>query len=708
MIRIRPLLAASVAALAFPLAAHADDQSSAHRDSHDHPQGEIVVAAHPPVDFGLLASATTLEGDTLIAQTRGQIGETLARLPGVSATSFSPGASRPVLRGFDGDRIRVLVDGIGTVDASSVSADHAVVFDPLSTDHIDVLHGPSVLLFGGQAIGGAVNALDKRIPRRIPATITGTAIGGYGSAADERSVGGAIDVPLGDRFAVHIDASWRKSDDLRVGGFVNSPSLRDDLLADAAAHRAEGEAEEAADLEETAALSGRLPNSGARTSTLGAGAAFIDAGGNIGVSVQRFDSRYGVPLRPGAGHHHEGEEGTPAEEEDHAGEAVSIDLVQTRVDLRAGINLSGPFRSFQVRGAHGDYRHTEFEGQEIGTRFFGKGLEIRGDLIQSELGGWRGRSGIQYATRTLEAVGAEAFVPGYEVGRVGVFTLQSLALGAGFETELSGRYERASVRSAAAGFDRTFDLWSGGAGLSFAPAERWKIGVNYIRGARSPAPEELLSDGVHVATQSYELGNTAFGVETSDSFEGYIRRDGDRISASITAYITDFNRFIAALPNGDEVDEVPVFAYTQLPARFQGFEASARLVPVRWGTGAVRVDLSADYTHARLKGVGPAPRIPPLRLRGGLEVEQGGLRLRGEVEWNERQDRVAAYESVVPGFTLVNLGADWHPFGEDGSVTLIASIDNLLDADARGAASFTRDFVPLAGRDARITAVLRF
>lgn len=702
------LASAMVAALAISPARAQSDTSVDRQSTHDSDGNEgrdIVVAGHPPIDFGLMAGTATLDGDRLVAQTRGQIGETLARLPGVSATSFAPGASRPVLRGFDGDRIRVLVDGIGSIDASSVSADHAVVFDPLTVDHIDVLHGPAVLIFGGQAIGGAVNALDKRIPRTVPQTITGTVLSSYGTAARERSIGGAIDVPIGDRFVAHLDGNWRKSGDVRIGGLVNSPALRAQLLDEAVEHRAEGETSEADEFAELAGLSGRIPNSGARSYTLGGGLAFIDARGNLGVSVQRFDSRYGVPLRPGSGHAH-GEEGDVGQE--HEEEDVSIGLVQTRVDLRGAIDLGGLFDNLQFRGAYGDYRHIEFEGDEVGTRFDGNGVEFRADLIQSDRDGWRGRSGVQLLSRKMTIAGDEAFVPNNQVDRIGIFTLQSVKLGGGFEIEGAGRFERASVKAPQIGFDRSFDLWSGAAGLSFAPADGWKVGVNYTRGARAPSPEELLSDGLHVATQSYERGDPGFAIETSDGFEAYLRYLTPRAQFSLTGYMTDFGRFIAARPTGAAVEGLPVFQYAQLPARFKGFEASGSVEAFRWSGGALQIDAAADYTHAQLKGIGPVPRIPPLRLRGGAEVQHGDLRLRGEIEWNEKQTRVAAFENPVPAFTFVNLSADWHPMGEQGPVTLVLAADNLFDVVGRRAASFTRDFVPLPGRDIRITAKLAF
>jgi iron complex outermembrane receptor protein len=695
------LVAAFLAGTAFALPAYAQDHApdpggAHHADPHDDgssdDEQDIVVSGHLPSDSGLLASTVSLQGDDLVSEMRGQIGETLARLPGVSATSFAPGASRPVLRGLDGDRVRVLVDGIGSIDASNVSADHAVVFDPLTVDHIDVVHGPAVLLFGGQAIGGAVNALDKRIPRSVPDGASATFIGSYGTAADERSVGGAADLALTDRLVAHVDANWRKSDDLRVGGYVNSAPLRDELLTDAAAHRDAGETDEADELERLAGIKGRVPNSAARSYTLGAGLAFIDAGGNLGVSVQPFDSRYGIPMRPGA------DEEAP----------VSIDLVQTRVDMRGAVNIGGFLDSLQFRGAYGDYRHVELEGDEAGTKFSGEGVEFRSDLVQADNNGWKGRSGIQLVERSLSVVGAEAFVPNNEVSRFGVFTLQSLGLGAGFEVEAAGRYETAGVKAVSVGFDRDFDLWSGALGLSWVPSDGWKVGANYIRGARAPAPEELLSNGMHAATQSFEIGDPTFRKETSDVFEAYVRYNNGGTSLSLTGYVTDFDGFITALPTGETQEDLPVFQYQQLPARFKGFEASGSFEAFRWDGGVLKLDASADYTHAQLKNVGPVPRIPPLRFQGGVEAEMGSLHLRGDVEWNDSQPRVSEFEFPVKSFTVVNLSADWHPMGEEGPVTLILDANNIFDVVGRRAASYTRDFVPIAGRDIRLTAKLSF
>src|SRR6186713_2105462 len=228
------LLAATSLVLSTPVFAQDEPAPAAdtppQADDDDY-HGEIVVTASGLGRLDVLAGTSVVEGTELQRNQAGQIGEVLAKIPGVSATSFSPGASRPVLRGFAGDRVRVLVDGIGAIDASNVSADHAVTIDPLTADRIEVLRGPAVLLYGSSAIGGAVNVIDKRIPRRVPSEqVHVDANAALDSAYDLREGGASLDAPLGDAFAFHADGSYRTSDNVEIPGFVASESLRQDLF----------------------------------------------------------------------------------------------------------------------------------------------------------------------------------------------------------------------------------------------------------------------------------------------------------------------------------------------------------------------------------------------------------------------------------------------------------------------------------------------
>lgn len=710
---LRTSTATSILALTFLSSpAFAQQQTADDRTEDDfHRTGEIVVTAPYFERLNLLAGTSALSGEDLAQQSRGQIGDTLLSLPGVSATSFTPGSSRPVLRGFQGNRVAVLTDGIGNIDASNTSADHAVTIESLTTERIEVLRGPAVLLFGGQAVGGAVNAIDKRIPRAIPEeAVHVDVLAGYGSAADEWSGGVSFDVPLADRFVVHADGSYRKSDDLRIGGYQLSPVLRAEILDLADEEESEGNLGEADELREAAENRGRVPNSAVETWTAGLGTAFIDDGGNLGVSFSIYDTKYGIPGRPGVGHHEEeatgtGEQLSMAEGDE---EAVTIGLRQYRADLRGEVETGGGFLDkITFRAGYADYQHTEFEGDAVGTIFKSKGFEGRAEAVQANRDGWRGASGIQYLSRDFEAIGAEAFVPPNRTRQLGLFSLQEFDLG-GLHLEAALRYDRVQQEAQTLGLARNFNNVSAAFGAAYLFGDL-KVGINASRTGRAPSVEELFSDGPHIATQAYEIGNPDLNSEKAWNAELYARFDSSNVDATVTVYSNWFDGFIYEDATGAEEDDLPVFQYFQNDARFWGFEADVSARVGRVGGFDVVVDGVADYTRASISnGGGPVPRIPPLRLLGGLELQSGNLDLRGEVEWADKQRRNAAFETETEGFTLVNASASWRPFGGNRNISLIASANNLFDVTARRAASFTKDYVPLAGRDFRLTARFSF
>lgn len=703
------LLLASTAFAAVP--ATAQDASPAPRTGdhvHEEQPGDIVVTANFVRELDLLAGTSVLTGTELTRDLRPQIGDTLARLPGVSATSFSPGASRPVLRGFQGERIRVLTDGIGSIDVSNTSADHAVTIDPLTAERIEVLHGPAVLLFGSQAIGGAVNVLDRRIPRAIPdEAVHIDGIAAYGSAANERSVGASVDAPLGGGFVAHWDGSYRNTDDLEVGGFVLAPSLRAEQFAIAAEEDAEGHAEEAAEARELANLRGKIPNTATETRTLGGGLALIRDGGSLGFSVSWYDSDYGVPSRPGASHHHEegGEEGG---EEGHGEAPVTIGLEQIRADLRGEINVHGGFiDALRVRLAAADYEHTEFEGEEVGTVFKTQGMEGRADLVQSDRGGWRGVSGIQFFNRDFEAIGAEAFVPPNTTSQFGIFTLQEYDAGRlGLEAAL--RREHTDVEAHTMGISRDFVAHSAALGASYELTDRVKIGANVSRAERAPSAEELFSNGPHIATQAFEIGDPALDKEKSWGAEAYVRAQTNDYKLSVSFFANWFDDYIFEAATGEEEDELPVFQYFQRDARYYGFEAEASATLFSAGSFKFVGDVVTDYVRATIKQGGPVPRIPPLRILGGIEAQSDKIDGRIEAEWSDDQQRVATLETPTDSHTLVNASVAWHPWGKANPTTFLVSANNIFDVDARRHASFTKDYVPMAGRDIRVSARFSF
>jgi len=692
----------------------ASDRSAPASGTSRSPGQEVIVTA--PIrqsEADVLQGTSVLTGEALARDLRPSIGETLARLPGVSATSFGPSASRPILRGFQGERIRVLTDGIGSIDVSNTSVDHAVVIDPLLADRVEVLRGPSALLFGSSAVGGVVNVVDRRIPRAVPENgYRLDALANYGSAANERSGSASADVAVGQHLVLHADGSYLKSDDLEIGGYALSPAARAAALGQVGLPQVVEPGEEPIDFAASAAIRGHLPNTASRTWTAGGGASIVTDTGSLGVSYSHYDSLYGVPVRY-------------ATEVGQEQEAPRLDLKQDRVDLRGEVETGGGvLERVRLRVGHADYRHAELEEDgTAGTVFRNNGTEGRLELVQARRGGWQGASGIQYVNRLFDVDGEEAFVPRNETNQTGLFTLQQLDLGR-VRAEAGARYEWSSLSARTALDDdrffrgrRSFQALSGSLGASYGLGDQVRVGLNGSYTERAPSAEELFANGPHAGTQAYELGNAGFRLERSYGLEATLHAHTDTFNLDVSAYHSWFRNYIsenqvdaavcgaAAAPSGRDVD-LPCFQYQQADARYWGLEADASLLLARVGATRINADLVGDYVHATIDDAGPVPRIPPLRLLGGLEAQGERFTVRGEVEQVFRQDRVTDFETETPGYTLVNASISLRPFGRENRTTLLLSANNLLDVTARRHASFLKDFAPLAGRDLRAT--LRF
>ncbi|GGD85784.1 TonB-dependent receptor [Tsuneonella deserti] len=652
-------------------------------DLHNREGGEIIVTATGLKRLDMLAGTTAVEGLELQRSQAVQIGEVLMNQPGVSMSGFAPGASRPVLRGFSGNRVKLLIDGIGSIDASNVSDDHAVAVDPFNAERIDILRGPAVLLYGSQAIGGAVNIIDKRIPLRLPEeTVHFDGLVSGNTAADLRQGAASFDMPLGQGFAAHLDGGYSRTGDLKVPGFTVAGPLRRDLLARAGSLEA-SDPSLAAALRRQATQRDVLPNSGSQTWSVTGGAAFFSGDSNLGASLGYYDTTYGVPARPAS------EEAEP----------VHIGLQQWRGDLRAVLALgAGLFDRIESRAAYSHYQHTEFEGDTPGTTFNVEGMEARAELVQTERSGWSGSTGLQYTFRHLDTVGEERVQPRNLSESIALFALQEVPLGA-FRMQLAGRYEHASVSAPELRFDRRFSTVSGALGLTYSMPSGLDIGINANRVSRAPSPEELLTDGYHEATQAYERGDPSLKPERAVGGELFARGRLGPADVSVTGFYNRFTGYIYEANTGQFIDGAPVLQQMQGDADYYGAEGELDMPLVRTDGLSLKSELRASWVRAKLGDGSNVPRIPPLALFGALEGAAGAWTARGEVAWAGRQDKVAANETPTDGYTFVNASLAWRPLRGNDNVTLLLKAENIFNVTGRLATSLTKDYTPLPGRD---------
>jgi len=718
-VKIRFCLLAAVAAIApfAPVAAQEAPQSQAGVTDANaataggtEPTPGNAAAAHPDADQAIvitgsrrsagdvLGGVAVVDKESLSRELRPSIGETLASQPGVTASSFGPTASRPILRGLQGERVRILVDGIGTLDLSSSDPDHEVTINPLTAERIEVLHGPSALLYGSSAIGGVVNVIDTRIPRHVPdKPVAVDALVQYGSAANERSANASIDAPLGGHFVAHVDGAYSKYDDLDIGGYVLSKGLRQQALASPDA-----------DIRALADLKGKLPNTGGRTGDAAAGLAYVDGDLDVGVSVSHHTFHYGVPIRYSL---------DPSEE----AEQPTLDGRQTRADARANIPIGGFLKALEFRGGISKYHHDELNPEdEVDSSFFIKGGEMRAALVQNERNGWGGTTGVQYLQTDIHLAGAEKYLPDSTNKQLGFFTLQSLVRGpvrfeAGVRVESGKLSADADPQIAANGgvigsvpLSVSFTPISASVGANYDIAPGWRTGISLSHNERSPAIDELFSNGPHGGSATFNLGDPTLKKESSNGVEFSLHHTTGPIHVQGSVYYSRFSNFIFQAPTGEIRDGLPVFSYRQGKANYSGFEVQSdakfgNALGIAWGG-----EVTADAVRATIKGFGPAPLIPPLRLIGALTGSRGQFDGRIEVEHDFAHNRTAPIETETDGFTLVNASLDYHPFAANPELTLSLQGDNLFDVDARRSTSILKDYAPLAGRDIRVSARVAF
>jgi iron complex outermembrane receptor protein len=687
------LAISSILATSPAIASEADPQGG---DYHDATSNQIVVtAALPGTRVDALSGVAIITGADLATVLRSSIGETLAHTPGVSATSFGPNASRPILRGLQGERVRVLSNGIGSIDVSNTSVDHAAAVNPLLAERIEVLRGPQSLLYGSAAMGGVVNVIDRRIPNSVPDEPLHLLMqGGLASAADERNLSASADAPIVGGLVVHVDGSYLKSNDMRIGGYALTPALRSEALASGLLPL---DPDSDVDFAANAAVRGRLPNTASETWTAGAGLGWIGSGGKFGVAFSHTDSLYGVPLRFAT---------LPGQEQ----EAPQIKLRQDRVDARGEIKTGGRLiEKASLRFGNATYDHAEIaEDGSIGTTFFNKGLEARLELTQAKHGNWQGVVGAQFASRNFNVVGDEAFLPKNTSREVGLFTVQQIETDA-LKIELGARFEHSNLSaepdlSQPQFFSgkRQFDTFSASAGAAYTVAREWKLGLNISRTSRAPSAEELFANGPHAGTQSFEIGDPDLRPERAWGAEAILRGAGEGYSLELSAYHNWYSNFMFDARTGAVEDGLPVFQIRQADARIYGFEAQAKVTLVRLGGWALEAEGMADYVHAEITGFGPSPRIPPLRLLGGLGAKSDHLDVHAEVERVTAQNRLAPFETATPGYTMVNANVVWRPNGKDRPLSVILSANNIFDVAARRHASFLKDYALLSGRDVRL------
>ncbi|MBI2511486.1 MAG: TonB-dependent receptor [Opitutae bacterium] len=637
--------------------------------------GEFVVTASPlsrAIDE-IAQPATVLGGPQLDLAKQLSLGETLAQQPGVTSTYFGPSASRPVIRGMGSDRIRVLSGGVGTMDASVVSPDHAVSLDPLLIDRIELVRGPAALLYGGSAIGGIVNVVDSRIPEEKPAHVfEGRIETRYGSAADERAGAAVLTGAVGD-WAWRLDGFKRRSDDVRIPGYAATDAKRAELAA-------AGEP----------VVSGTLVNSASDGQGAGIGLTrFFGDAGHFGVSYNGVGSHYGTVAEPD----------------------VTIDLRQRRWDFHGeALQPTDWLRAAKFQLGLSRYQHTEFEGADVGTVFKNRGYEGRLELMHATVGPLTGAIGFQASRSDFSTTGEEAILPASLTTNRAVFLYEEIVQpGVTWEFGARAEQQRLAPRADATFAGRRDTLAAFSAGAVWKLPADYSLALSLTDSERAPNAQELFVDGPHAGTGAFEVGDATLRSEKVRGADLTLRKRVGFWSGSVTAFVNRFDGFIFEEATGttDADSGLPVYEFKQGAARFHGAELELTAHLFETKTARAELHFTADTVRAdNLDTRQPLPRIPPSRFGAALDYRVRDWTFTAELRTAARQEHIAPNETDTAGYGLASasIARRFKLGGVRGE--LFARGTNLTDATARVHTSFLKDMAPLPGRD--VTAGVRF
>jgi iron complex outermembrane receptor protein len=673
---------------------------------------EIRILAHPLAKEGLAQDVTVLMGEELEKNLQNSLGETLKKQAGIQSATYAGSVGRPIIRGLNGPRVKTTMDQIDSLDASVMSGDHAVSIDPYTANSITVLKGPSTLLYGSSAIGGVVDVETGRIPTNRIQETTGRAQLSASDNANARNGQIRIDAPLGQNFMVHMDAFVSDADDYDMPG-----------SAESAAQHAKEEAEEGhEEHEEEAVATGKLVGSRNERAGGAVGLSYIGDRGFLGFSVSSFQSEYGL-----FGHeHHEEEEEEGHEEEGHEEEGHEeggheeggqglIDLSQTRYDIHG--NLENPlpgFESLDFRLGVNDYEHKELEGNgEVGTTFSNEAWEGRLQLAHMELNGFTGVFGLQANSREFSAIGEEAFVEPVKTKSVGVFWVGERSFNA-FDLETGLRFEDLDHEPTKIGSKNiNFNTHSGSIGLIRSINENLNVSLLFDVSSRAPAIEELYSNGPHLATSSFEIGNQNFVEEKAKALTLNAAYQNEFLEFDFSAYYMDFDNFIYQKSMGTEEDHLAVFNYQQDAADFYGFDMQGLFHLGVFATGDLDLTFLYDTVRGQLssdvRGVNNnLPRVPASRVGVGFSWVSSSWSI--DLDWLhvDGQKRTSFDELPTESYNDLSLYvARPIDFGKN-QLTIFLRGRNLTDEEQRYHGSIVKDIAPAAGRTIQIGARMNF
>ncbi len=629
---------------------------------------QVVVTASPlTTDPNQLATPVAqVDRDTILKSGGANIADALADLPGISATTFASGASRPIIRGFDASRVRILEDGIGTFDVSDIGPDHAVPTGPLGTEKIEVVRGAATVRYGSQAIGGVVNALNNRIPMMLPGEPFGGEFSGSYGTVNKAGDGSALFDGAVGQFAFHADGYMRSTGD------YDTPD-------------------------------GTQTNSWFRGDGGSIGSSYFWGGSRIGAALIHYDATYGIPS-----------------------DITHIKMRQTKELVGSSFDIDeGAFKTLTVTGGYGDYSHDEINPDgAVADTFKDKEWDSRAEGIFGQIGPFSSSAlGFQVQRRDFSALGdALNFLFPTLTTSEAAFAFTELPVTDTFKFQIGARVEQSDIKGTPASLvptRRTFTPVSGSAGIVYVPNDSLTFGLTLSSAARAPNVVELFAHGPHDGPDTFETGNPNLDIERANSIEGTVRLHASNVVFEGSLWGVSFGKYIHGELTGNTCDEdgncgfpgpgdYKQLFYVQGGARFWGIEGKAATALFDLPGGTIVGDMMADYVRATLTTGGDVPLIPPYHIGGGVGWQSNAVDADLHLFYTGKQNHPGATLTPTDGYVSLDADVTWRLEGSLSGVALSVIGRNLTDSRERNVSALNHDVVELPGRDLRLVARYAF
>lgn len=680
----------------------------------------------------MISPVSVLSGDELKNKSKPTLGETLKGMPGVNSSYFGPVSSSPIIRGLDGPRVKITQNGLDSSDASRIGPDHATSNDTLSAEQIEVLRGPATLLYGSGAIGGVVNVVDNRIPTDNIEQFTGAAEYSHDTVSNANTYAAKLEAGH-DNFNFHFDGTKHTGDDYQTPEF----------------ELPEDEHDEHDDHDESHETATSVENTFIDSQTVNFGTSYVGEHFTLGVAYGHIDTDYGIPAHEHIGHDHDEEDHEDEDEhEEHEEESVYASVEQDRWQGLMSYALHNNWiETINLRLGYTDYQHSEIEDGEIGTTFKNKTTEARLN-IEHKFANWHGMAGYHYSDSDYDADGEEAFTPPSKTTSHAVFILEERQFG-DVTVELGARLEDYNIDSNITAHDehdhdheeehnegeeehdevtaysKSFTNLSASAGAIWHYTPGQSVAINVSHSERAPLSAELLSNGLHIATGTYELGlgyviedgeahfePEDIKQETSNNFDLSFRRFSGDFGYTVNFFYNDIENFYYQQNTGLIYDEehgfeqnteeheesLAVYQFVSKDAELYGIEFDAHY---QVNSNAM-VKVFGDSTTAKLKDDENLPRIPANKLGSELQYTLSDWQFTLTGTHYFEQNDITDYETTTQSYTLFDAQANYQLSVGPVDSEFYINIDNITDELGFVHSSFIKEKAPLPGRNFRI------